>query len=207
MSRQDRRLSERVESTEERLARASEDADDELRTGAELSDDDREDLLRLTFMQDRLPNIPPIAGFHVIWLTTSNTGDTPISRQRLGYVPVRMEDVPTDLHGLFTQQVGSGDGAGGLLTVNEMIAYKLPERLYRRYMKIIHHDMPREEELGIASRTDQVKEQIVDREGRFFEGKGMERLRKQPPAPRPETWGTGADPDVTRAVLLGQRAT
>lgn len=200
--RADRRVTERVDETEERLARAAEaPEDDESRQARDVSDEEREDLLKITFMQDRLPAIPPIEGFHVCWLTTSNTGDSPMTRARLGYTPVRPEDVPVDMRGLF---IASGDNS--FLTVNEMMAFKLPVRLFQRYMKIMHHEQPQEQELGIVSQLDAVKEQILDNEGKVFEGGGTARLRKQRPAPPIESWGTGIDPTLARAVWAGMRA-
>lgn len=203
-SRGDRRLGTNVEDTVARLSRAAEEPDQtEARVPGELSDQDRLDMLRENYLQERLPNIPPIPGYHVCWLTESNTGDTPLTRANLGYEPVKVEDLPEGMRSLFNNpQTGQ---VGPILRVNEMMAFKLPERLYRRYMHALHHQAPREEETGIIDKNDAIKEQITDHEGRYFEGEGNRRLRGNRPAPPPESWGTGEDPRLVRAAFMGQR--
>lgn len=119
-------------------SRAEEDRSTETR---EISDSVRLDMFRESLFQSALPDIPPIDGWHVCWLTTTNPRDSIQSRMALGYEPVRPEDVP----GMEFPTLKSGDYEG-CIGVNEMVAFKLPLHLYEMYMKEVHYDQPLSEE-------------------------------------------------------------
>src|SRR5947207_4757899 len=60
----------------------------------ELTDAERVDMLRHTFFQSALPDIPPIPGYHVCWLTTQNPRDPVHGRLRLGYELIKSSEIP-----------------------------------------------------------------------------------------------------------------
>jgi hypothetical protein len=121
-----------------------------------LSDAERLDEFRKSFFQSVLPDLPPIDGYHVCWLTTTNPRDSIPGRIRLGYEPVKAEDVP----GWEFATLKTGDYAG-CIGVNEMIAFKLPMSLYEAYMREAHHNQPLEEEEKLASVMDVIQEQAA----------------------------------------------
>lgn len=186
--REDKRLTSRVDGEEGREARADETAG--FRASADLTDQERVDMFSSQFMQSALPDIPPIPGYHVCWLTTTSKFDPIQARQRIGYTPVEKSDLPVDLQYLSAK---SGEMLG-LITVNEMVAYKIPLPLYQSMMKAVHHDVPRQQEEGIVSTYEGLKKQNGSsrktQDTIEAEMDGMEQLRKQPRAPSPESWGT-----------------
>lgn len=88
-----------------------------------------------------LPNLPPIPGFHVCWLSTQNREDSIDTRVRRGYVPV----TPEDMAGFSFPSIKTGEYAG-MIGVNEMLAYKIPNNLYQHFMVKRHHTDPKEQE-------------------------------------------------------------
>jgi hypothetical protein len=165
---------------EGRRDRASEDRD--VTQNRKVNESDRLEMLRKSFFQSALPDLPKIPGYHVCWLTTTNPRDSIASRIRLGYEPVRQEDVP----GWEYASVKTGEYAG-CIGVNEMLAFKIPEELYRDYMEEWHHRQPREEEERLADTRRFIEE--AQRAGvknipEIFEGDGNAELRKAPPRPR-----------------------
>jgi len=143
-----------------------------------LSDDDRVQMFRDAFYQSALPDLPEIPGYHVCWLTTTNPRDPIQGRFRLGYEPVKPEEVP----GWEYASVKTGEYAG-LIGVNEMIAAKLPERLYFRLMREAHHDAPLREEERITTNMDSMEERARGAKTRMMEEDGMSSLREAPPTP------------------------
>ena len=111
-----------------------------------LSDDERVAEFRQQFFQSALPDLPKIPGYHVCWLTTENPRDPIHSRIRLGYEPVRADEIAGWEHSL----VKSGEFEG-CISVNEMIAFKLPLQLYEEYMRINHHEAPLSEEEKLSA--------------------------------------------------------
>ena len=144
----------------------------------ELSDDDRVQMFRDSFFQSALPDLPEIPGYHVCWLTTTNPRDPIQGRFRLGYEPVKPEEVP----GWEYASIKTGEYAG-LIGVNEMIAAKLPDRLYFRLMKEAHHDAPLREEERITTEMDTMSERARGSKTRMIEDEGMSSLREAPPVP------------------------
>ena len=93
------------------------------------------------FSQEALPTPPQIPGWHFIWLSTTNQYDPIYKRQRMGYEPVKAEELP----GYENFRVKSGEFEG-LIAVNEMILFKIPQEIYQEIMEEYHHNMPLEEE-------------------------------------------------------------
>lgn len=135
-----------------RRSRASDDRDGA--QNRELTDAARLDEFRKTLFQSVLPDLPPIRGYHVCWLTTTNPRDSIAGRIRLGYEPVQQNDVPGWEHA--SLKTGEYQGCIG---VNEMVAFKLPIHLYEMYMREAHHNQPLEEEGKLSSVIDVIREQ------------------------------------------------
>jgi len=141
------------------------------------TEDERLEMFRMQLYNDRLPNLPDIPGFHVCWLTTSNSGDTIQSRSRMGYELIRAEDVP----GMDLIIQKTGDYVGCVM-VNEMIAAKLPTSLYLRYMQEAHHDAPLREEEKLEDTAQLMRDQAERSGGRLIESDAMQELGNHAPA-------------------------
>src|ERR1039458_9626018 len=113
----DVRLSKQTVNT--RKSRASQNR--QVTEDREQTDADRLELFKATFDQAALPDIPPVPGYHGIWLASNNPRDSLMMRHRLGYVPVTAEDVKG-----FEFVADKGGVTDGLIRINEMVAYKLP---------------------------------------------------------------------------------
>lgn len=137
------------------------------------TDADRLELFRQSQAQACLPDIPPIPGYHSVWLTTTNSKDSIQMRTRMGYVPVTPEEVKGCEFG-----VGQGSLQDNLIRINEMAAYKLPLHLYNLYMQENHHYAPAREETKLTDTASQVKQQLAANGSRVDEGDGVEALRK-----------------------------
>lgn len=146
-----------------------------------LTDEERLDEFRQTMFQSALPDLPPIEGYHVCWLTTENPRDPIHSRIRLGYEPIKESDIPGWNH----SSMRTGEWAG-CIGVNEMIAFKLPLRLYEAFMKEAHHTQPLEEE-GKLNRARQDAEAAASQVARapisFELEEGQEELGVAPEPP------------------------
>lgn len=121
-----------------------------------LTDEERVDMLRRSFFQSSLPDLPRIQGYHVFWATTTNPRDPVHGRLRLGYEIIKASEIP----GWDTMSLKTGDYAGAI-GVNEMIAMKLPLHLYEAYMRENHHDAPLREEEAIYASHHSVNEQAM----------------------------------------------
>jgi hypothetical protein len=139
----------------------------------EISDTDRLDMFRQQFFQAALPDLPKIPGYHVCWLTTTNPRDTINMRQRLGYEPVKPEDIP----GWEASSIKSGEWTG-FIGVNEMLAFKIPTSLYEKYMQEAHHDAPLRELEKLTDTSDFMKQQAQSSGTTLFEGDGMQDMRQ-----------------------------
>jgi len=139
----------------------------------ELSDDDRLDMFRQQFFQAALPDLPKIPGYHVCWLTTTNPRDTINMRMRLGYEPVKPEDIP----GWEATSIKTGEWTG-FIGVNEMLAFKLPLSLYEKYMQEAHHDAPQRELEKLTDTAEFLKQQAENKGTYLVEGDGMQEMRQ-----------------------------
>lgn len=133
-----------------------------------ISDDERVEMFRQQFFQSALPDLPPIPGWHMCWLTTTNPRDSIHVRMRLGYEPVKPEDIPGWEH----VSVKTGEYAG-FIGVNEMLAFKLPMSLYEKYMREAHHDAPNREEEKLTDTADFMAQQARATGSQLVEGDGM----------------------------------
>jgi hypothetical protein len=112
--------------------------------------------------QSALPKLPNLDGWHLCWLSTTNSYDSIDKRIRLGYVPVKSEELP----GYEDYKVKSGEHIG-YISCNEMLLFKLPMEVYQDVMTHMHHDKPREEE-------DKIRVQVENLQGgRDSNGKAL----------------------------------
>lgn len=170
-------------STDERLkkelgvGRQSREMEDrQVTENREVTDDDRLEMFRAQLFNDALPDLPNIPGFHMCWLTTTNPRDPIHRRIQLGYEPIKASEVP----GMEFASVKTGEWAG-MIGVNEMIAFKLPETLYQRFMQEAHHDAPLREENKLAETAEIMRQQAEGSGSTLFEGDGMMEMREHNP--------------------------
>jgi hypothetical protein len=154
-------------------------AERRLSENRELSDTDRREAYRKGLYQSHLPDLPPIHGFHVCWLTTMNPKDSIQARMRLGYQLIRTDEIP----GFDFANVKTGEYAG-YIGVNEMLAAKLPLSLYEDYMSISHYEQPLEEEGAILEHVLREAEKTHGMIGNVKLEDGTAQLGKGPGAPR-----------------------
>ena len=138
----------------------------------EITEDDRLEMFRNQLFNDALPDLPDIPGYHVCWLTTTNPRDPIHRRMQLGYEPVKPEEVP----GMEYASVKTGEWTG-FIGVNEMLAFKLPQSLYERFMQEAHHDAPLREEDKLAEVAEIMREQAARAGASLIEDEGMQELR------------------------------
>ena len=134
---------------DERIVRKSDSSretrkvEDVQRAGADqatVSSAERRKMFR-EFIQEALPTPPAIPGWHFVWLSTTNQYDPIYKRMRMGYEPVKAEEIP----GYENYRVKSGEFEG-LISVNEMVLFKIPQDFYQEIMEEYHYNMPNEEE-------------------------------------------------------------
>lgn len=156
--------------------RAEADADRLNQDGTSLSAEERRRTLRQDWVQEILPKIPPIPGFHLCWVTTTNSADPIYRRMQRGYIPVKA----AELAGFGEQFMVREGEFQGCVACNEMLLFKIPNDLYQDLMMVFHHDIPLEQEAGIKERMqDQQRE--TDREGRkLVQTEGFDSLGRQP---------------------------
>lgn len=136
-----------------------------------ISDEERVEMFRQQFFQSSLPDLPSLPGYHTCWLTTTNPRDSIHVRMRLGYEPIKPDDIP----GWEYVSVKTGEWAG-FIGVNEMLAFKLPMSLYEKYMKEAHHDAPLREEESLMALTENLKNQMDAGNSKLFIGEGVAEL-------------------------------
>jgi hypothetical protein len=135
------------------------------------SDEERLEAFRNQFFSSALPNLPKIEGYHVCWLTTTNPRDSIQARERLGYQPIRPEEIGWSSE----LTIKTGDHAG-FIGVNEMVAYKVPERLYQMYMREAHHNAPLREEEKLRAILDVIRDTAKEKGLGVEQGDGTEAL-------------------------------
>jgi hypothetical protein len=143
----------------------------------EMTEDDRLEMFRMQQFADALPDLPNIPGYHMCWLSTTNGSDPIARRIRLGYTPVRAEDVPGFEYA--SQKTGEWAGCVG---INEMLAFKLPLSLYEKFMQEAHHNAPNREEGKLADTANFLRDQLRSAGSAIYEGDGMQELHQAAPA-------------------------
>ena len=140
----------------------------------ELTEKERVEMFRQQFYQSALPDLPKIPGWHLCWLTTTNPRDSIQTRIRLGYEPVKPEDVP----GWEYATLKTGDWAG-MIGVNEMLAFKLPMSLYSKYMEEAHYLAPLREEEKLTDTAEFLEQQAKASKSRIDMGDGTRELGQE----------------------------
>jgi hypothetical protein len=133
-------------------------------------------MFRAQLFNDALPDLPEIPGYHVCWLTTTNPRDPIHRRVQLGYEPIKAEEVP----GMEYASIKTGEWSG-LIGVNEMIAFKLPESLYQRFMREAHYDAPLREENKLEETAQLMRDQAERSGGKLLETEDMEDMYRYAP--------------------------
>lgn len=132
----------------------------------EVEDNRREEASIDDWSFDKLPQLPVIPGYKTIWLSTTHKQDTISRRQKLGYTPIRPEEAP-DLSAYASL---SGEAAG-VIQCEELVAYKLPEEKWIKYMTHFHHTRPLMDESGIKEEIERIQEQAMSYKGKVeYEG-------------------------------------
>lgn len=167
----------RVQFGEDRRSRDLETPRDSDNLGIDDDEDEKFALFAQTLFNAVLPDIPPIPGYHVCWLSTNHQADTIPRRIRLGYTPIKPEEIPGFEH----STLKTGEYAG-FVGVNEMVAFKLPETLYQRFMQEAHHREPARQVEGINAAIDALKAKAEGDGGRIIEGDGMAELHRSAPS-------------------------
>lgn len=162
MSNNDKFGDDRLKKDSGVAARGSRDNADSSRVtqdGMTLSATERRRILRQEWVQEILPTPPEMPGFHLCWISTTNSTDPIHKRVQLGYTPVKASEIP----GFEQYKVGDGQFEG-CVACNEMLLFKIPMEVYQDLMTIYHHDMPLEQEQAIRDRVQGANE--VDSNGR-----------------------------------------
>ena len=143
------------------------------------SSDERRKMWKDEWQQSALPVVPEIPGWHVCWLSTTNGYDSIDKRVRLGYVPVKAEEID----GFENHRVKAGEHIG-YIACNEMLLFKIPEDIYQEIMTHFHHDQPMEEANKIKVQAEsQVGRDSSGRKLGQVEGEGLGNIDKPLSAP------------------------
>ncbi len=185
MSDMDERLKRGIEAgrgsraaTDDRRATDSREAQDrQVTEDRVLTEADRLEMFRKQLFNDALPDLPQIPGYHLCWLTTTNSRDPIHRRIMLGYEPLKASEIP----GFEYASVQTGEWAG-CVGVNEMIAFKLPLSLYESFMQEVHHDAPAREEQRLQEVADMLREQAAQHKMQLIEEEGTRELGRNQPA-------------------------
>ena len=102
--------------------------------------------------QSALPKLPELPGWHLCWLSTTNSYDSIDKRYRLGYIPVKSDEFP----GFENYRVKAGENVG-FIACNAMILCKIPMEMYQYIMLQMHHEAPMEEADKIRVQVEQLQ--------------------------------------------------
>ena len=142
-----------------------------------ISTQERKKMWSEEWTQSALPKLPNVDGWHLCWLSTTNSYDSIDKRIRLGYVPVKSEELP----GYEDYKIKSGQYVG-YISCNEMLLFKLPMDIFQEVMTYQHHDKPREEADKIRVQIESLQGQR-DSNGKSLvnvEGEGIGGIEQQP---------------------------
>lgn len=163
-----------------RESRSSQDLSRAAPDEAFISKQERRKMWSDEWTQSALPKVPDIPGWHLCWLSTTNGYDSIDKRMRLGYVPVRADELP----GFDNYRVKAGEDIG-FIACNEMRLYKLPMEVYQEVMLQMHHEAPKEEADKVQIQVDQLQGNR-DSSGKSLgsvEGEGFGNLNRNVPTP------------------------
>lgn len=184
------------EAEDPRLARPDRDAPHDDRRGGENrafssrdweeanrpTDPERRRAFREKWSQTLLPNLPPIPGMHVCWVSITHPSDTPARRVALGYSIITLDEVKSSGWAPEASSVKDGGTLDGAVRWREMIGMKCPEEDYQSYMREFHHDQPRDMARDIYAPLEETAQRVREAGGRVEMGDGfteMMRYRRQ----------------------------
>jgi hypothetical protein len=163
-----------------RESRSSQDSSRAAPEEAFISKQERRKMWSDEWTQSALPKVPDIPGWHLCWLSTTNGYDSIDKRMRLGYVPVKADELP----GFDNYRVKAGEDIG-FIACNEMRLYKLPMEIYQEVMTQMHHEAPNEESDKVQVQVEQLQGNR-DSSGRSLgsvEGEGFGNLNRNVQTP------------------------
>lgn len=149
---------ERLKKDAGNAARGSRDSADTNRVqqdGSTLSASERRRMLRQEWVQSVLPQLPEMPGWHLCWVSTTNSTDPIHKRMQVGYLPVKASEVP----GYDQYRINADTEFNGCIACNEMLLFKIPMERYQDLMAIYHYDMPLEQEQAIREHVTNAQEQ------------------------------------------------
>lgn len=152
---------EPLQTDETRASRAQADAE-RVDEGFEMSQDEREQMLRDNALQSRLPDPPKRPGVHWFWGSLNNTANSIMWYMRLGYRPVKFEELAGWAEA--NMRGKSGDYAG-CICVEEMLLLAGDEKAYQRYMHIVHHEKPMQEQMGVKDQFRRTQDEVASESG------------------------------------------
>ena len=157
--------------------RASGDASRQAPEEKFISTQERRKMWSEEWTQSALPKLPNMDGWHLCWLSTTNSYDSIDKRIRLGYVPVKSEELP----GYENYRVKAGEHVG-YISCNEMLLFKLPMDVYQDHMLYHHHELPREEAEKVRVQLESLQGQRDSNGKRLVdvEGEGLGNFDQQP---------------------------
>ena len=163
--------------TGQRETRANEDGSRAAPEEKFISTQERKRMWSEEWTQSALPKLPNLDGWHLCWLSTTNSYDSIDKRIRQGYVPVKTEELP----GYEDLRVKTGEHVG-YISCNEMLLFKLPMDVYQEIMAYMHDEKPRDEADKIRVQVEQLQG-ARDSNGKSLvgiEGDGMGNFDEQP---------------------------
>lgn len=166
--------------TEQRGNRSHVDADRGAAEESLMTSQERRRMFRSEWTQEALPTPPAIPGFHLCWLSSTNQYDPIHKRMRMGYTPVKADELP----GFESMRVKDGENAG-LVACNEMVLYKMPMDIYQDIMQELHHHAPNDEADKIRVQVENIQG-ARDNNGKrlgAIEGDGFSALDRPAPVP------------------------
>ena len=157
--------------------RASEDASRRAPEDKFISKQERRKMWSEEWTQSALPKLPNMDGWHLCWLSTTNSYDSIDKRIRLGYVPVKSEELP----GYEDYRVKAGEHVG-YISCNEMLLFKLPMDVFQEIMMHHHYDQPRDEAEKLRVQLESLQGQRDSNGKRLVdvEGEGLGNFDQQP---------------------------
>ena len=160
-----------------RKDRGSEDASRRAPEDKFISKQERRKMWSEEWTQSALPKLPNMDGWHLCWLSTTNSYDSIDKRIRLGYVPVKSEELP----GYEDYRVKAGEHVG-YISCNEMLLFKLPMDVFQEIMLHHHYDQPREEAEKLRVQLESLQGQRDSNGKRLVdvEGEGIGNFDQQP---------------------------
>ena len=147
-----------------------------------LSDEERIEMFRMQHFQHVLPDLPKIPGYHTCWLSTANQSDTIMHRMRLGYEPIKREDVPGWNYDAMSLKTGE---YAGLIGINEMVAFKVSDKLYQAFMREAHHDAPNRQAEKLVNDVEALKAQAKANKTYLEQYDGQDAIEEELRRPKP----------------------